>query len=339
MEHASNSATIEHILDVVEYVAVGIEILAVVIITSGIVAATTSFVSARRGPRIDPQAAKAYRARLGSALLLGLEILVAADIIRTVALDATLESVVVLGILVLIRTFLSWSLVVEIEGRWPWQARPTDREEERGTGDLTYGNARDLGVSQVLGDDERGDGHAGDEVGPKVGSVGVPRPAQDRQKAGDASTPIPPSRFIHIRTDTEDRSRTPTAQPEPRTSNGLPTRPRRERPSGRARRRRYGGPKSSDARAGSSVPGAGAGCPRWGLKSWPVGRWPPRLGAGAPAPRHLPEAAGVGVRPGDGPAREIRRAQGAFPARPFGLLRAREAGGGNGATRGAWACR
>ena len=139
MEHASDSATIQHILDVVEYVAVGIEILAVVIITAGIVAATTSFVSARRGPRIDPQAAKAYRARLGSALLLGLEILVAADIIRTVALDATLESVVVLGILVLIRTFLSWSLVVEIEGRWPWQARPTDREEERGTDDLTLG--------------------------------------------------------------------------------------------------------------------------------------------------------------------------------------------------------
>jgi uncharacterized membrane protein len=59
---------------------------------------------------------------LGKSLLLGLEILVAADIVRTVALEATLESVVVLGLLVLIRTFLSWALVVEIEGRWPWQA-------------------------------------------------------------------------------------------------------------------------------------------------------------------------------------------------------------------------
>jgi uncharacterized membrane protein len=55
-------------------------------------------------------------------LLLGLEILVAADIVRTVALEATLESVAVLGLLVLIRTFLSWALVVEIEGRWPWQS-------------------------------------------------------------------------------------------------------------------------------------------------------------------------------------------------------------------------
>ncbi|MGD9148307.1 MAG: DUF1622 domain-containing protein [Anaerolineae bacterium] len=62
------------------------------------------------------------KVRLGRALLLGLEILVAADIIRTVALEATLQSVAVLGLLVLIRTFLSWALVVEIEGRWPWQA-------------------------------------------------------------------------------------------------------------------------------------------------------------------------------------------------------------------------
>lgn len=61
------------------------------------------------------------KVRLGKSLLLGLEILVAADIVRTVALEATLESVVVLGLLVLIRTFLSWALVVEIEGRWPWQ--------------------------------------------------------------------------------------------------------------------------------------------------------------------------------------------------------------------------
>jgi uncharacterized membrane protein len=133
VEHASDSEVIEHILDVVEYVATGVEVLAVVIIVAGITAATISFLSARRGPRIDPRAAKTYRERLGSALLLGLEILVAADIIRTVALAPTLESVAVLGILVLIRTFLSWSLVVEIEGRWPWQGRPPDGEEGRST--------------------------------------------------------------------------------------------------------------------------------------------------------------------------------------------------------------
>jgi uncharacterized membrane protein len=61
-------------------------------------------------------------------MLLGLEILVAADIVRTVALEATLESVGILGLLVLIRTFLSWSLDVELEGRWPWQAREGPKE-------------------------------------------------------------------------------------------------------------------------------------------------------------------------------------------------------------------
>ena len=64
-----------------------------------------------------------YKRYLGRTLLLGLEISVAADIIRTVALESTLTSVVVLGLLVLVRTFLSWSLVVELDGRWPWQPK------------------------------------------------------------------------------------------------------------------------------------------------------------------------------------------------------------------------
>ena len=66
-----------------------------------------------------------YRERLGRSLLLGLEILVAADIVRTVALEPTIRNILGLGLLVLIRTFLSWSIVLEIEGRWPWQARTT----------------------------------------------------------------------------------------------------------------------------------------------------------------------------------------------------------------------
>lgn len=72
------------------------------------------------------------RATLGRAILLGLELLVAADIIRTVAIEPTPDSVMVLGGIVLIRTFLSLSLEVEIEGRWPWRrsqgkADPDDR--------------------------------------------------------------------------------------------------------------------------------------------------------------------------------------------------------------------
>ncbi|GAA4706863.1 putative membrane protein [Promicromonospora umidemergens] len=62
-----------------------------------------------------------YRRFLGRSILLGLELLVAADIIRTVAVAPTLESVGVLAGIVLIRTFLSWSLELEITGRWPWQ--------------------------------------------------------------------------------------------------------------------------------------------------------------------------------------------------------------------------
>jgi uncharacterized membrane protein len=64
-----------------------------------------------------------FRRFLGRSILLGLELLVAADIIRTVAISPTLESVAALAVIVLIRTFLSWSLELEITGRWPWQGK------------------------------------------------------------------------------------------------------------------------------------------------------------------------------------------------------------------------
>lgn len=62
-----------------------------------------------------------YRVVLGKTLLIGLELLVAADIIRTVAFDLTLMNISLLGGLVAVRTFLGWTLTVEIEGHWPWQ--------------------------------------------------------------------------------------------------------------------------------------------------------------------------------------------------------------------------
>ena len=62
-----------------------------------------------------------YKRHLSKALLLGLEFLVAADIVRTVALPPTLNSVAILAALVAVRTFLSWSLVVETDGDWPWR--------------------------------------------------------------------------------------------------------------------------------------------------------------------------------------------------------------------------
>ena len=122
------SSTAGHrILEWIEYAALAIEILAVVIIVGAIFYAMGHYLfQAAIRPERD-ELYKQLKVRLGRALLLGLEILVAADIVRTVALEATLQSVAVLGLLVLIRTFLSWALVVEIEGRWPWQP---EREEK-----------------------------------------------------------------------------------------------------------------------------------------------------------------------------------------------------------------
>jgi uncharacterized membrane protein len=124
MEHSTDNAFIEHVLEWVEYVSIAIEVLAVAIITAAIAYATASYLAARLGHRADSGTYGIYRRRIGEALLLGLEILVAADVVRTVILYPTLESVAVLGVLVLIRTSLTWSLVVEMEGRWPWRAEP-----------------------------------------------------------------------------------------------------------------------------------------------------------------------------------------------------------------------
>ncbi len=112
----------ETILQWIEVAALAIEILAVVIIVVAIFGSTARYLlHALRQPDIEGRYQQ-LKYSLGRSLLLGLEILVAADIVRTVALEATVESVLVLGLLVLIRTVLSWSLVVEIEGRWPWRA-------------------------------------------------------------------------------------------------------------------------------------------------------------------------------------------------------------------------
>lgn len=107
----------------IEVASLGIEIVAIAIIVVAIAYATVLYLG-HLLPATDQTGIHAYRqykSRLGRALLLSLEILVAADIVRTVALEPTLQSVAVLGLLVLIRTFLSWSLMVELEQRWPWQ--------------------------------------------------------------------------------------------------------------------------------------------------------------------------------------------------------------------------
>ena len=120
MPHAEET---EGVLRLVEYAAMGVELLAVAIIVAVIFVGTIVYVTKIAARQADRSTYTDYRHRVGRALLLGLEILVAADIIRTVVLQPTVSNVLVLGLLVLIRTFLSWSLVLEIEDRWPWQAR------------------------------------------------------------------------------------------------------------------------------------------------------------------------------------------------------------------------
>jgi uncharacterized membrane protein len=78
-------------------------------------------VARRRHRESGARAFRHFRQKLGRSILLGLELLVAADIIRTVSEEPHLEGVLVLGIIVLIRTFLSFTLAVELEGHWPWQ--------------------------------------------------------------------------------------------------------------------------------------------------------------------------------------------------------------------------
>jgi uncharacterized membrane protein len=105
----------------VEWVASALELSAV-----GIIAVAFAYGMVRYLLRVrigDERAYEGLRAHLGRALLLGLEFLVAADVIRTVAIEPTLRNVALLGLLVVVRTFLSWSVVVEIEGDWPWRLR------------------------------------------------------------------------------------------------------------------------------------------------------------------------------------------------------------------------
>ena len=108
-----------------------IEVAGIGVIVLGAVVATLLYLRRLASSGASPRAYEAYRANLGRGILLGLELLVAADIIGTVAVDPTLYNLGVLAAIVLIRTFLSFSLEVEIEGRWPWQAAKAENVANR----------------------------------------------------------------------------------------------------------------------------------------------------------------------------------------------------------------
>ena len=112
----------------IESVGELMDLAGVAAIVLGAVAATAAAVTAalrQRGPVYEK-----YRQELGRSILLGLELLVAADIIRTVAVTPTFESVGILAIIVLIRTFLSYSLQLEVTGRLPWK-RPAGTLQDK----------------------------------------------------------------------------------------------------------------------------------------------------------------------------------------------------------------
>ena len=111
-----------------EPVAFVLEIVGIAVIVLSVIGASLRYVR-DRWYRLADSAYEAYRSNLGRGILLGLEILIGADIIATITAPLTWESVGLLGVIVLIRTFLSFSLECELEGEWPWKRRQRDWQQ------------------------------------------------------------------------------------------------------------------------------------------------------------------------------------------------------------------
>ncbi|MEU5726490.1 DUF1622 domain-containing protein [Micromonospora sp. NPDC047738] len=109
--------------EIIQLIGESLDLAGVLVIAVGVIMATVVFVRGWWRTRRLVDVYPPYRQGVGRAILLGLEFLVGGDIIRTVAVSPTFASVGVLALIVLVRTFLSFSLEVEIDGRWPWQSR------------------------------------------------------------------------------------------------------------------------------------------------------------------------------------------------------------------------
>ena len=107
---------------VMEWVSRGFEVAAIAVLVAGFGWGVIKALQARFGG-LESKSYGVLRRYFGRSILLGLEVLVAADLIRTVAVDQTWQNVLGLGLIVLIRTFLSFSLEVEMDGVWPWRRR------------------------------------------------------------------------------------------------------------------------------------------------------------------------------------------------------------------------
>jgi uncharacterized membrane protein len=116
--------------DWIRLVGLAVDIFGVLIIVVGIAWSTSRFLR----QHMEEQQYDRYKIRVGRSLLLGLEMLVAADIVKTIAIEPSFMSLGVLAGLVVVRTFLSWTLVLEIEGRWPWQGESSHAADALGVG-------------------------------------------------------------------------------------------------------------------------------------------------------------------------------------------------------------
>lgn len=106
--------------EIISTAGYGIEAVGVLVIIIGSVFSSSRFLlHFRKQP--EGVAYRMYRRQLGRSIILGLEFLIAGDIIRTVIVADTLTNIAILGIIIIIRTFLSMTLYLEVEGRWPWQ--------------------------------------------------------------------------------------------------------------------------------------------------------------------------------------------------------------------------
>ncbi|MEP1930664.1 MAG: DUF1622 domain-containing protein [Roseibium sp.] len=111
---------IELFREILEYAATLIELFAVAVIIGGFFRGAIAYPRVWRAKNRE-MAFHVFRGRLGMDLLLGLEILVVADVIESITLNASYGSLLVLAFLVVVRTIVSWTTVVQVEGRWPWQ--------------------------------------------------------------------------------------------------------------------------------------------------------------------------------------------------------------------------
>ena len=132
MEPVEHVGGLSLLTESVHFVGEAFGMFGVAVMVIGISIATILFVVEISKTKDFKTSIHLYKTRIGRAMLLSLEVLIAADIVETVALAPTIDNMIALGVIVIVRTFLSWALTLEIEGHWPWQ-RPGMHESPEAT--------------------------------------------------------------------------------------------------------------------------------------------------------------------------------------------------------------